>query len=175
MDRLFRSLPFVFTYLDGHLIASRTLEEHMEHLSQFFQVLQDNGLTINPAKCTFAVSSVKFLGHMVSASGITPLPKHVTAIQEFPAPTTIKQLQQFLGLVNFYRQFLPRIAATLQPLTDLLCGNPKSLEWTACASDAFTAAKAALVAVVPLSHPAPGATLALAVNASDTHVGDVLQ
>jgi hypothetical protein len=175
MDRLFRSLPFVFTYLDDHLIASRTMEEHMEHLSQFFQVLQDNGLTINPAKCTFAVTSVKFLGHMVSETGITPLPKHVTAIQEFPAPTTIKQLQQFIGMVNFYRRFLPRIAATLQPLTDLLRGNPKTLEWTALAAEAFTAAKATLVTAVPLSHPAPGATLALAVDASDTHVGGVLQ
>jgi hypothetical protein len=65
MDHLFRGLPFVFTYLDDHLIASRTLEEHMEHLAQFFQVLQDNGLVINPAKCHFAASSVKFLGHMV--------------------------------------------------------------------------------------------------------------
>jgi hypothetical protein len=72
---LFRNLPFVFTYLDDHLIASRTMEEHMEHLSQFFQVLQDNGLTINPGKCTFAASQVKFLGHMVSESGITPPPK----------------------------------------------------------------------------------------------------
>jgi hypothetical protein len=147
----------------------------MEHLSQFFRVLQDNGLTINPAKCTFAASSVKLLGHMVSESGITPRPKHVTAIQEFPAPNTIKQLQQFLGMVNFYRRLLPRIAATLQPLTDLLRGNPKTLEWTVSAADAFTAAKAALVAAVPLSHPAPGATLALAVDASDSHVGGVLQ
>ncbi len=79
MDRLFRGLPFVFTYLD-HLIASRTLEEHMEHLAQFFQVLQDNGLVINPAKCHFAASSVKFLGHMVDETGIKPLPVHVKAI-----------------------------------------------------------------------------------------------
>jgi hypothetical protein len=64
----------------------------MEHLSQFFQVLQDNSLTINPAKCTFAATSVKFLGHMVSEAGIIPLPKHVAAIHEFPVPTTIKQL-----------------------------------------------------------------------------------
>jgi hypothetical protein len=63
MDRLFCHLPFVFTYLDDHLIASRTLEEHLEHLSQFFAILQENGLTINPAKCVFAVSSLKFLGH----------------------------------------------------------------------------------------------------------------
>ncbi len=110
MDRLFGHLPFVFTYLDDHLIASATLEEHRQHLAEFFQVLQDNGLTINPSKCTFAVTSVKFLGHMVSESGIKPLPRHVTVIQEFPQPTDIKQLQQFLGLVNFYRRFLPSVA-----------------------------------------------------------------
>ncbi len=175
MDRLFRNLPFVFTYLDDHLIASRTLEEHMDHLSQFFQVLQDNGLTINPGKCTFAATQVKFLGHMVSETGITPLPKHVVAIQEFPAPSTVKQLQQFLSMINFYRRFLPKIVATLRPLTDLLRGNPKSLNWSAAAAEAFSAAKAALVAAVPLSHPTPRATLSLAVDASDSHVGGVLQ
>jgi hypothetical protein len=147
----------------------------MDHLSQFFQVLQDNGLTINPGKCTFAATQVKFLGHMVSETGITPLPKHVTAIQEFPALTTVKQLQQFLGMINFYRRFLPKIAATLRPLRDLLRGNPKTLDWSAAAAEAFSAAKAALVAAVPLSHPTPGATLSLAVDASDSHVGGVLQ
>jgi hypothetical protein len=175
MDRLFGHLPFVFTYLDDHLIASRTLEEHMEHLRIFFGVLQENGLTINPAKCTFAVSSLKFLGHMVSAEGVVPLPRHVSAIQDFPPPQDVKQLQQFLGLVNFYRRFLPAIARTLKPLTDLLRGNPKSLDWSPAAAAAFVAAKAALVAAIPLSHPAPHATLALAVDASDSHVGGVLQ
>jgi hypothetical protein len=175
MDRLFRGLPFVFTYLDDHLIASRTLEEHMEHLAQFFQVLQDNGLVINPAKCHFAASSVKFLGHMVDETGIKPLPVQVKVIQEFPPPTTIKQLHQFLGMINFYRRFLPKIASTLRPLTDLLRGSPKVLEWSAAAAEAFQAAKAALVAAVPLSHPAPGATISLAVDASDSPVGGVLQ
>jgi hypothetical protein len=74
MDRLFCNFPFVFTYLDDHLIASRTLEEHMEHLSQFFRVLQDTGLTINPGKCTFTAPTVKFLGHMVSETGIMSVP-----------------------------------------------------------------------------------------------------
>jgi cleavage and polyadenylation specificity factor subunit 1 len=175
MDRLFRHLPFVFTYLDDHLIASRTLEEHLEHLSQFFAILQENGLTINPAKCVFAVASLKFLGHQVSAAGIVPLARHVTAIQEFPPPSDLKGLQRFLGMVNFYRQFLPSIAQVLQPLTDLLRGNPKQLLWSAEAAAAFTAAKAALVSVVPLSHPAPGAPISLAVDASDSHVGGVLQ
>ncbi len=141
MDRLFRHLPFVFTYLDDHLIASRTLEEHLEHLSQFFAILQENGLTINPAKCVFAVASLNFLGHQVSAAGIVPLARHVTAIQEFPPPSGLKGLQRFLGMVNFYRQFLPSIAQVLQPLTDLLRGNPKVLVWSAEAAAAFTAAR----------------------------------
>jgi hypothetical protein len=78
-------------------------------------------------------------------------------------------------MINFYRRFLPKIAATLRPLTDLLRGNPKTLDWSAAAAEAFSAAKAALVAAVPLSHPTPGATLSLAVDASDSHVGGVLQ
>jgi cleavage and polyadenylation specificity factor subunit 1 len=175
MDRLFGHFPFLFTYLDDHLIASRTLEEHMDHLSQFFSVLQDNGLTINPAKCTFAATSVKFLGHMVSETGLIPLPRHVAAVENFPPPQDLKQLQRFLGLINFYRRFLPSVAQTLKPLTDLLRGNPKALDWSPAADAAFKAAKAALVAAVPLSHPAPNATLALAVDASDSHVGGVLQ
>ncbi len=99
---------------------------------------------------------------MVSESGIIPLPKHVTAVQDFPPPGNLKQLQQFLGMINFYRRFLPSIARTLKPLTDLLKGNPKQLAWSDSAAAAFTAAKAALVAAVPLTHPAPGSVLALA-------------
>jgi hypothetical protein len=78
-------------------------------------------------------------------------------------------------MINFYRRFLPKIAATLRPLTDLLRGNPKTLDWSAPATEAFEAAKSALIRAVPLTHPAPGATLSLAVDASDSHVGGVLQ
>jgi hypothetical protein len=137
MDKLFRHLAFVFTYLDDHIIASRNMEEHLQHLEQFFTVLRDNGLTINPDKCTFAASSVKFLGHLVSADGIQPLPQHLTAIQDFPPPTDVKQLQRFLGMINFYRRFLPGIAGTLQPLTNLLKGSPKLLAWSSAAATAF--------------------------------------
>jgi hypothetical protein len=78
-------------------------------------------------------------------------------------------------MVNFYRRFLPGVARTLEPLTAALAGNPQSLPWTAALAAAFDAAKAALVAAVPLAHPLPGAVLALATDASDTHVGGVLQ
>jgi hypothetical protein len=85
----------------------------------------------------------------------------------------VKQLQQFLGMVNFYRRFLPGIARKLQPLTDALRGDPKTLQWPTTAS--FEAAKAALAAAVPLAHPTQNAVLSLATDASNMHVGGVLQ
>ncbi len=57
MDRLFKHLPFMFTYLDDHIIASRTLEEHHEHLREFFTILQESCLQINPVKCVFTAGS----------------------------------------------------------------------------------------------------------------------
>jgi hypothetical protein len=112
---------------------------------------------------------------MVDEAGVTPLPRHVAAVQDCPPPTDIKQLQRFLGLINFYRRFLPAVARILQPLTDLLKGSPKVLLWSPAAEAAFVAAKAALVAAVPLCHPAPNAILSLSVDASDSHIGGVLQ
>jgi transposase InsO family protein len=175
MDRIFRRLSFLFTYLDDHLIASRTLEEHHRHLEQFFALLSENGLQINPAKCVFAATAVDFLGHRVTADGIMPLRRHVDALLQLPVPSEVKQLQRFLGLVNFYRRFLPGIAGTLRPLTDALRGNPKVLDVTPAMVAAVESAKAALASATVLAHPAPDATLSVATDASDTHVGAVLQ
>jgi hypothetical protein len=86
MDHLFRLLGFAFTYIDDILVASRSAEEHQLHLRQIFTVLSDNGMVLNPAKCCFAQPSVKFLGHQVSAAGVVPLERHVSAVQDFPRP-----------------------------------------------------------------------------------------
>jgi hypothetical protein len=123
----------------------------------------------------FAATAVEILGHRVDQHGVWPLQWHVQAISDFPPPQDVKQLQQFLGMVNFYRRFLPGIARTLQPLTDAFRGAPKTLEWPPTAATAFGVAKAALAAAVPLAHPAPTAVLSLATDASNTHVGGVLQ
>ncbi len=130
MDSILKHLPFVFCYLNDIIIASTSLEEHIEHLRQIFTILSENGLQINPAKCVFAAAAVEFLGHRVDQNGVRPLQRHVQAISDFPPPPQdVKQLQQFLGMVNFYRRFLPGIARTLQPLTDALKGAPKTQEW----------------------------------------------
>ncbi len=83
---------------------------------------------INLEKCVFGVESIDFLGHRVSAAGVEPLPDHMEAVTKFPRPSTVKELQGFLGLVNFYRHFIPAAASILKSLTDSLKGGPKGAE-----------------------------------------------
>jgi Reverse transcriptase (RNA-dependent DNA polymerase) len=101
MDSILNGLPYVFVYLDDILIASPCLKSHRRHVAEVLRILQHNGLVINAAKCVFGATSVEFLGHLVTASGISPLADRVAAIRRFPRPNTIKELQAFLGLVNF--------------------------------------------------------------------------
>ncbi len=126
----------------------------------------------------WGVQELNYLGHKISAAGVLPLPSHVAAIQDFPRPTIIKELQAFLGMVNFYRRFLPRIARTLRPLTDALCGGRKGadkLDWSAAMDVAFAGAKQSLLTATHLTHPTVGAELSVVVDASATHVGACLQ
>ncbi len=123
----------------------------------------------------FAFSELDFLGHCISAAGVTPLRDNLQVILDFPKPSDCKALQRFFGMMNFYRRFLPGVTGTLRTLTAALSGNPKALPWTPDMETAFAAAKVALVIMVPLAHPLPGAVLALATAASDTPVGVVLE
>jgi hypothetical protein len=174
MDTLFCHLDFIFVYLDDLLIFSRTRKEHLAHLRTVFAILAKNGLRIKPAKCTFFASAVDYLGHRVTASGVASLHSHVKPIIDFTAPSDVKGLQRFLGILNFYRRFLPGVARLLAPL-HTANAEKGPLQWTPERQAAFQAAKAALIAAVPLHHPDPAAALSLATDASDTYVGAVLQ
>ncbi|BHF77780.1 hypothetical protein SprV_0602089000 [Sparganum proliferum] len=137
VDRVLRGLPFVYAYIDDLLVASSTAEEHMEHLATVFDRLQQFGVVLNPSKCVFGVPSLEFLGHLVDSHGIRPLPSKVAAIRDFPHPTSKRQLQRFLGMVNFYRRFLPNCADTFRPLTSLLSGSKRTFELTPAALTSF--------------------------------------
>ena len=86
------------------------------HLRQLFGKLQEHGLVISLSKCQFGVNEIDFLGHHVNQQGVFPLPEKVDAIRSFPRPTTVKQLQEYLFMVNFYHRFVPSAAALMQPL-----------------------------------------------------------
>jgi putative transposase len=85
----------------------------------------------------FATPYLEILGHMISATEAAPTADHAAKIKNCPPLQDIKQLQCFLSMVNFYRCFLPKCAQILKPLTDLLKGGAKTLEWTVSAQEAF--------------------------------------
>ena len=120
MDEVLRGLPFAYAYVDDVLVASlrwtsiKNISKHCSH------DLRSNGIVINPAKCQLGVPSLNFLGHVVDHNGVTPLPDKVAAIQALTPPSSLRKLREFLGLVNFYRRFIPRCADLMQPLTDKL-------------------------------------------------------
>lgn len=98
MHGILQGLPFTFVCIDDILIASRIPEDHLLHLRAVFQHLQDIGLIERPEKCLFGRDQLPFLGHLVSSEGISPLPEKVHAVQDFLRPSTIWELQRFLGL-----------------------------------------------------------------------------
>ncbi len=125
VDRAVADLEAVFAYVDDMVVASRNAGEHAIHLRQLFNRLREHGLVINVEKCVFVASSIQFLGHYLSAEGLEQLPENVPALTDFPRLSTVKELQMFLGMVNFYRRFLQGAARALKSLTDSLQGGPK--------------------------------------------------
>ncbi|BHF72298.1 hypothetical protein SprV_0401536200 [Sparganum proliferum] len=175
IDHVLRGLPFVYAYIDDLLVASRNEEEHKEHLALVFDRLDKFGVVINPSKCVLGVPSLEFLGHQVDSEGLRPLPSKVDTVRNFPPPTSKRQLQRFLGMVNFYRRFLPNCADLMLPLTNMLSGPKGPLELTGEALTAFERIKNSLADATLLTHPAPEAQLSLMVDASTVAVGAVLQ
>ena len=108
-------MPYVFIYLDDILIGTLDLSSHLVVLRQVFGILDANGFTINFGKCDFLQEDITFLGQGVSSAGVTPLGGHVDAISSVSHPTTTKELQGFLGMVNIHGRFLPAAACTLHP------------------------------------------------------------
>jgi hypothetical protein len=123
IDRATADLESVFGYLDNLEVASENEVQHAAHLQQLFLRLREHGLVFNLEKCVFGARTIDFLGHRVTAKGVSPLPSHVKAVADFPRPATVKKLQGFLGLINFYRRFILAAAAILKPLTDSLRGG----------------------------------------------------
>jgi cleavage and polyadenylation specificity factor subunit 1 len=179
MDEVLRGLDFCFAYLDDILVFSRSLAEHEDHLRALFGRLQKYGILVNPAKCVFSAPEVTFLGYKVSAEGSRPLQERVAHLQDCPHPHTASQLRRFLGMINFYRRFLPHAAATQAPLHAALSG-PKMkgshpITWTPDLHRAFEECKANLSRATLLAHPDPSAPLALVTDASTSAMGAVLQ
>ena len=127
MDTVCNGLDFVFVYLDDILVSSTSAEQHMLHLREVFHRLSTHGLVNKVSKCQFGATTIDYLGHQITSQGAIPLPAKVEAIRTFARPTTIKELQQFVGMLNFYHRFVPNTAHIMRPIYDALAGKPMTL------------------------------------------------
>lgn len=179
VDEVLLGLDFCYGYIDDILVFSSSPELHQEHLRQLFERLKQYGILINTSKCKLGQSEVTFLGYQVSATGTKPLETKVEAIQNFATPKTVKELQRFLGMLNFYRRFIPKAAHIQAPLTNILAGprikGSQLISLTPEILKAFDCCKASLSQATLLSHPDPTAELAIVTDASDIAIGAVLQ
>ena len=164
---------FCAAYLDDIIIFSDTWEEHLVHIRAVLTRIRSANLTLSPSKCHFAVAEVDYLGHHIGLGRVQPRAQKVQALLDFPAPTTRKQLQQFLGLVGYYRKFVPHFAQISACLSDLLKKGAKFV-WTPEAESAFLDLKSRLATQPILRPPDFTKPFSLAVDASDVAVGAVL-
>lgn len=152
-------------FLDDILVYSQTREEHLHHLELILERLDLYGLTTAFDKCHFGKSSLKYLGHILTAEDTQAQDAHIQAIQSFAIPRTLKQLQSFIGTCNWLRDYVPNAAVVLAPLTSII--KQKPFKWSPTETEAFEQAKEAFSNLQPLHRPRKDLPLILQTDASN--------
>jgi hypothetical protein len=111
---------FMVVFIDDILVYSRNEQEHTMHLHTVLQRLRDHRLYAKLSKCDFWLREIKFLGHTISQDGILVDPERVQEVMDWMPPTTVRQIQSFLGLAGYYRRFIPNFSRIAKPMTELL-------------------------------------------------------
>ena len=169
---------YCFAIVDDIFISSNTLNARKHHLRDIGNGLNEYGLTLNIKKCIFGVSKINVLGFRLSADGILPLPDKTSATENFPQPTTIKELRRLLGLIAYQCRLIKNTAFILDPLNPLLKGRVKNndrLQWTNKVDGDFIPIKRKLVDITFLAYPKESAILQLKYDASIVSLGACLE
>ncbi|KAJ0169591.1 hypothetical protein K1T71_014776 [Dendrolimus kikuchii] len=173
MECVLSGIDGVLCMLDDILISSVDYAEHVQRLHLVLKKLQDVGLTVQKDKCEFFKDQVEYLGYTINKHGLKKSLKKVEAVMNAPVPNNVNKLQSFLGLVNYYRNFIPNASSMLSPLYDLLQKSTKWV-WGKEQHEAFVAVKKCLSSEQVLAHFNPRARVILTVDASPTGLGAVL-
>ena len=173
MQRVLSGLQFISVYLDDVIVYSETLEEHASHLRTVFERLRTANLKLNPAKCKFVCKEVDYLGHVITPAGLKPSERNLAAVREFPVPTKLKHLRQFLGLTSHYRRFIHNYAKLAHPLY-ALTRKGAQYQWTAECEVAFEALKSKLLTPPILAYPDFSRDFIIETDASKHGLGAIL-
>lgn len=172
MDKILEGLP-VGCILDDIIITGKDDDEHNRNLDNTLKRLDDYGIKLNAKKCAFKQDSVEYFAYIVSADGVRPSEKKVQAIVEVEPPENVRELKSFLGLVNYYRKFLPNMSSVCVPLNELLMKGVH-WNWTSECDHAFKQLKEMLTSSKVLAHYDSEKPLVLATDASPYGLGAVI-
>ena len=164
---------FVLAYLDDVLIFSTDYKSHVQHVRLVLQKLREKDLPVKLSKCEFHKHSISFLGYTVSDQGLGPDPKKVESVKEWPVPTNVKEVQAFLGIMNYYRKFIEGFSRIAQPLTELT-KKDAMFAWSNDCKEAFKELGRALVTAPILTIFDPEQEAILETDASDYAIGACL-
>ena len=166
---------FAMGYLDDIIIFSKTKEKLLQYLEEIFERLRKAGLKLKLQKCSFFKKNIQYLGHLISDEGIQPLPEKLESIAKMPVPQNAKQVKQFLGLVGYYRKFVPCFSDIARPLTQLTRKN-EGFNWSTECDKCFHMLKDYLQEALILKYPDPTADYILYTDASKyTYAGVLTQ
>ena len=141
------------------------METHLEHLRKLFMKLREADLKLKEVKCNFLKKHIQYLGHIISGKGITPMPEKLACIKDMPPPKTPKEVKQFLGLIGYYRKFVPRFSDLARPL-NVLTRKDVPFEWTPICQESFELLKTSLMTEPILMYPDPNHPYVLFTDAS---------
>ncbi|CAG4936898.1 unnamed protein product [Colias eurytheme] len=173
MDELLSGIDGVLCLLDDVCITGRNRAEHLERLHTVLQRLQAAGLVLQREKCEYFKDEINYLGYIINKDGLKKNPDKVKAILEAPIPANLNQLQSFLGLINYYRCFIPDASTILSPLYELLKKGIK-WHWSDLENKAFIRIKEILASDQVLAHYNAEAKIILTVDASPSGLGAIL-
>ncbi|CAK1577917.1 unnamed protein product [Parnassius mnemosyne] len=122
MDNILRGLQnhICLVYLDDIIVFSTSLQEHMVNLDKVFSRFRESNFKFQMEKSEFLKHETAYLGHIITRDGIKPNPDKISAVQKYPIPKNPKEIKQFLGLLGYYRKFIPDFARITKPLTQCL-------------------------------------------------------
>ena len=164
INDVLKGCNFAMGYLGDIIFYSRSEKEHLEHLEEIFIRLKAAGLKLKLEKCCFFQKHIQYLGHLISADGIQPLPEKLESIAKMPAPKNPKEVKQFLGLVGYYRKFVPRFVDISRVLIHLIKKDVE-FKWTPKCENCFQILKEFLQQAPILKYPDPQASYTLYMDA----------
>ena len=166
---------FAKCYIDDISVYSQAWTQHIDHIREVFTSLQTAGLTLQLSKCKLGAQSCEFLGLHVSAGAISPQTAKVEAITNFRRPLQKKDVRSFLGLIGYYRRYIPQFSSLAAPLSDLTkAQEPDTIKWTDQCQLSFENLKQVLSTPPTLAAPDYSKPFLLQTDASDRGIGAVL-